>query len=378
MTDLRSFKPKWVVPPGATISDIAEERGWNQMELAKRLGCSEKHLSQLINGKAKISPEMAVTLQRVLGSTASFWMSLETIYRSELRRLDPLDEDSKEWINQMPYREMSKLGLVEDLRKSKANLHLMLENLLKFFSVGSSNEWRECYASLQASFRRSNEEKADVAAISVWLRMGELEVEKNYRSKPFPKFDRKKFEEALRSIRDLTRLPFNQAVSQMQELLCSAGVKLVLVRPLSGGRVSGVTRWMEDGSPVIQLSLLGKSNDKFWFTFFHEAAHILLHAESKEDRKSIFIEDLRCAHSGDPQEVEADNWAADFLIPSERIHDLKCLKDRDSCEIKRFAESINIHPGIVVGRMQHEKILPYNHHLNHLRNLFTEEVRQQI
>lgn len=69
------------------------------MELAKRLGCSEKHLSQLINGKAKISPEMAVTLQRVLGSTASFWMSLETIYRSELRRLDPLDEDSKEWIN---------------------------------------------------------------------------------------------------------------------------------------------------------------------------------------------------------------------------------------------------------------------------------------
>lgn len=78
MTDLSApFAPDWVSPPGESILDLAEERGWTQVELAQRLGYTEKHVSQLINGKVPLSVDAALRLERVLGSTADFWLARE-------------------------------------------------------------------------------------------------------------------------------------------------------------------------------------------------------------------------------------------------------------------------------------------------------------
>lgn len=78
------FTPNWASPPGDTIADVLEERGWTQAALAKRLGCAEKHVSQLINGEAPITEEMASDLARVIGSTAGFWLRREAAYRARL------------------------------------------------------------------------------------------------------------------------------------------------------------------------------------------------------------------------------------------------------------------------------------------------------
>jgi HTH-type transcriptional regulator/antitoxin HigA len=79
------FTPDWVSPPGDTILDLLEERGWKQAELAARTGYTTKHIGLLINGKASITDETAIRLERVIGSTARFWLAREGQYREAWR-----------------------------------------------------------------------------------------------------------------------------------------------------------------------------------------------------------------------------------------------------------------------------------------------------
>jgi Zn-dependent peptidase ImmA (M78 family) len=109
----------------------------------------------------------------------------------------------------------------------------------------------------------------------------------------------------------------------------------------------------------MQLSLYFKTNDHLWFTIFHEACHIIRHG-----RKGLFIEGYGREHSteGSPldneNENEANAFARDKLIPSVQLNQFLALDPRPSLpQIERFAKSIGIAPGIVVGRLQHDKVL---------------------
>jgi HTH-type transcriptional regulator/antitoxin HigA len=117
--------------------------------------------------------------------------------------------------------------------------------------------------------------------------------------------------------------------------------------------VSGVARWLNAHRPLIQLSLYGKTNDKFWFNFFHEAAHILLHSKQKT---TVFLDDPSKAGSSSPEEREANAWARDCLIPPAAANSLAALACNRQA-VTAFADSVGVHPGIVVGRMQHDKLL---------------------
>lgn len=355
MTDLRdAFTPDWVSPPGDTILDIIEERGWSQIELADRLGYSEKFISQLINGKVALTVEAAVRLERVLGSTLDFWLSREANYQRHLARLEAAERHANwvSWLDELPLRELMAAKAVPKLRMDAKHKPALVEACLRFFGVASPDEWRGHYGGMQVAFRRSREEQSDVGAISAWLRLGEQQAEKL----DGPKYDKAKFEQALVRIRTFTYEPPEVFEPQLRQCLHEAGVLLVLVPAIPRAHVSGVARWLSPTRPLIQLSLLGKTNDKFWFTFFHEAAHILLHAGSKEDKKSIFLDDPTAAvHATDPREQEANNWGAAFLIPMQ--HDATLPNLRTKVAVVDFAQLIGVHPGIVVGRLQHDRLI---------------------
>ena len=119
--------------------------------------------------------------------------------------------------------------------------------------------------------------------------------------------------------------------------------------------MSGVARWLSPSKPLIQLSLYGKTNDRFWFTFFHEAAHIILHADGKEEKKSVFLDDSSAKNTNSIEEEEADKWASSILIPESEESRLSSLLSKTA--VIEFAEQIKIHPGIVVGRLQHDRII---------------------
>jgi len=361
-SQVENFTPDWVSAPGDTILDLMEERDWNQVELANRLGFSTKHLNQLIKGKVTLTYETAQKLERVLGSTVSFWMNRESKYRQHVARLEA-EQDYKswtDWLEDVPVNELKKIGVIENIRSVQSNKPKLVEDLLSFFGVASPDEWRSYYGSMSPSFRKTKDEQADDGAISAWLRLGEIEAEKI----SAPKYNRTKFESAVKKIRELTVQSPADFGPTLFELCLEAGVKLLLVKPITKSHVSGVARWLNGHSPIIQLSLYGKTNDKFWFTFFHEVAHILLHSDEKSD---IFLDNTEFK-SQDQQEQEANTWAGNILIPEENRFELIDLRNRD--EILEFSRRINIHPGIVVGRLQHEGLISYKSALSRLKSSF--------
>lgn len=354
MTELSApFAPDWVSPPGETVLDIAEERGWTQAELAHRLGYTEKHVSQLINGKVPLTVDAALRLERVLGSTADFWLAREANFQKHKARLEAAERHARwaGWLDELPLKELMACEAVPKLRADAKNKPGLVEACLKFFGVASPDEWRSHYGGMQVAFRRSREDQSDVGAISAWLRLGEQQAEKL----DGPKYDKAAFEKALVVIRGLTREQPQVFEPKLRSLLHDAGVMLVLVPAIPRAHVSGVARWLSPTRPLIQLSLYGKTNDKFWFSFFHEAAHILLHANSKEDKRSIFLDDPNAAHTADPKEHEANTWAGNWLIPEQHAWVLPELRSKRAVE--EFARAIGIHPGIVVGRLQHDGYL---------------------
>jgi len=348
---LQPFTPDWVSPPGETIADLLEERDWTQAQLAERLGYTTKHVSLLINGKASVTEEAALKLERVLGSTAAFWLNREAQYRAQLAKIEEqnLLFSWIPWLDELPVKDLMNQGAIPKCRVDAKRKPSIVRDLLTFFGVASPSDWQNHYVGMQASFRQTRPDQCDMGAISAWLRRGEIAAEQM----PCARYSKAKFEKVVEEIRSLTVLPPTVFVPQMHELCASAGVVLVLVPSIPRAHTSGVARWLNSHRALIQLSLYGKTNDKFWFNFFHEAAHILLHDDQK---KRIFLDDWGQGEKLESQqEAEADQWAKAFLIPPEYDAELPSLRSKKA--VAEFAEKVGIHPAIVVGRLQYEGII---------------------
>jgi HTH-type transcriptional regulator / antitoxin HigA len=354
-----AYTPREVTPPGATLLDLLEEREWKQRELAHRLGRPVQAVNEIIAGKKEITEDTALELERVLEVPAQFWLAREAQYREYLarRRSAEASREHVPWLEQFPLKALQEAGVLPAGRLTAAFKQELVEPLLRFFGVASPAGWQAHYDQMQPQFRRASPKRqTDVAAITAWLRMGELRAQRldvaDYRPAALLA--------AIPAMRALTLQPPDQVGPALVRLCVDAGVALVFVPPLPGTHVSGVARFLH-GKPLIQLSLLGKRNDVFWFSFFHEVAHVLKHPT-----RAIFLDD---AAAGDtiesPEEREANRFAADTLIP--RVHQarLPCLP-LDAAEIEAFAADIGVHPGIVVGQLQHRDLLPWAHALTRL------------
>ncbi|MFZ2447499.1 MAG: helix-turn-helix domain-containing protein [Syntrophobacteraceae bacterium] len=346
---LNQYAPDYVSPPGETLSEILEDRGMSQADLADRTGRAKKTINEIIKGKAPITPKIALELENVLGVPAGFWNSRESQYREYLARKDEQERLEKhlKWLDLIPVRAMVKLGWIKEF-KDKIQ---QLREVLKFFQISSPDQWDRYVKAYtgQVVFRKSKAYESDLPAVIAWLRRGEI----NARELHCTAYDQAKFKKALSTIRGLTAESPDVFHPKMVELAAAAGVAVVLVPELPKIRISAATRWLSPQKAMIQLSLLYKRNDQFWFSFFHEAAHILLHG-----KRDIFINNQE--DSQDVKENEANSFAANFLIPALSYRAL--IKDGAPSRetVSRFASELGIAPGIVVGRLQREQIIPYS------------------
>ncbi len=360
MTETTAFNPNWASAPGDTVADIIEERGWSQTELAERLGFTKKHVSKLVNGEVGISADAAEKLARVLGSTTGFWMVREAQYRAALQRIAAEEslEEQAEWLKELPVAFMRKKGWIPDLKK-KAD---KVAACLGFFGVASVEAWRTQYEEPVAAFRKSTKAQTEVGAVAAWMRRAERLAEAR-RCAPF---DKDAFQKALQSFRAMTGdQDANSFAQQLGRRCAEVGVAVVFVPRPPKCPVSGVTKWISPDRALIVLSLRHKSNDHLWFTFFHEAGHILLHG-----KRLVFVE---VDGKSTDEEKEADRFARNILIPPKYESDLRTLGPRVSAEkVRAFARRVGIAPGIVVGRLQREGLLPFSH-LNGLKVRYTWE-----
>lgn len=327
------------------MRDLLEERGMSQAELARRTDLSTKHINRLINGHVPLSTDTALRLERVTNVPARFWLNRESVYQERRARLEEeedLEEDLR-LLEELPIEAMVQLGILTKRLKPKERL---LE-ALRFLGVANRRAWLDEINGLQASFRMSGAYTSSLAAVAVWLRMGEIEAA----AVECGPWNPAAFRDVLGKVRSLTREQDALVWQPELERLCAAaGVAVVAVPEVAGARATGAARWLTSGKGLIQLSARGSWSDIFWFSFFHEAKHIL-----DETKRSIF---LTGKGRISPEEQEADRFAQDFLIPPARLPELEQIRSLD--EVHRFAESTGVHPGIVVGRLHHEKIKGHN------------------
>jgi HTH-type transcriptional regulator/antitoxin HigA len=260
------------IPPGETIRENMLCLGMNQKKLALRLGMSAKHLSNIINGKEPITYETALKLETVIGPTAQFWMNLETNYQLRKVRLKNKDDVARELelLKRIPYKSMSDHGWVPKTRKRRERL----ENLYQFFGVASL---QSIGPSVQAMLRKQKAIK-DVSDFGVfaWLRKAELQG----LSVEVGEFNRTKLRRFIPKFRSLTLQSPEDFYPEMQRLCAACGVVLVLVPALPKTYICGAVLWRKDKA-ILALSVRGKRADIFWFTFFHELAHLISHTKKE-------------------------------------------------------------------------------------------------
>jgi HTH-type transcriptional regulator / antitoxin HigA len=255
------YAPTEVSPPGDTLRDLMEERAITQAELSRRLGRPAQAVNEIMAGKKEITEDTALELERVLQVPAQFWMARESRYREYLARLRAANEHKEHlpWLDLFPIKALQGMGFLPQGRLTTAFKEQLVEPMLRFFGVASPEGWAAQYDGMQAQFRRTKPNKqTDDAAITAWLRMGELQSAKLRTAD----YSAPALTAAIPSLLALSTEPADALRPQLVQLCSEVGVALALVPALPGTHVSGVARWLGD-KPLIQLSLLGKSGDAF-------------------------------------------------------------------------------------------------------------------
>jgi addiction module HigA family antidote len=345
--DRTQYRPTTVSPPGETLAEMLEERGLSQTELAGRTGRPVKTINEIVRGKAAITADTALQFERVLGAPAAFWQDREARYREFLARRAEAErvEGQVGWLEELPVRDMIRFGWI----RKAATRPLQILECLGFFGVASVDAWRKSCAEPLAAFRATDRFQSHTGAVAAWLRQGTIEAERL----DCAPHDEARLRAAIPDLRALTlESDPDVFIPRLRRMLAACGVAVVFVRPPKGCPVHGATRWLTSTKAIVQLSLRYKSNDQLWFTLFHEIGHLLLHP-----KRSEFLEGV----GGDsPQETGANRFAADTLIPPEYTNRLgSCVAAKQN--VVGFANELGIAPGIVVGRLQHDRLLMPSH-----------------
>lgn len=343
-----------VFPPGEFIKEEIDARGWTQNDLADITGKSVRLISEVILGKRALTPDTAQALADALGTSAQFWMNMESAYQLSKLKTDaaPVARRAKLY-SFFPVKEMLKRGWVEateslDVLEAQFTAFCGMKNLdtpPKFHSYAAR---RTTYTEVQSPL------------LTVWL----------YRAKQMAygltvgKFSAKSFDAAVAHLKTLMTNP--EDIRQVPSVLAAAGIRYVLIEPFPGMKLDGVCFWLDADSPVIAMTLRFDRIDNFWFVLMHELRHVA--NKDGQSGSAIIDENLGaegCEAGDKPDfEVKADNEAAHAIIPAVTFNDfvLRVAPLYSEQRIVGFAARIGVHPGIVVGQLHNRKQVPYSHY----------------
>jgi HTH-type transcriptional regulator / antitoxin HigA len=338
-------------PPGEFLKDELEARGWTQEDLSEITGLPSPVISNIINGKRAISPDIASNLAAAFGTTAQFWMNLETSYQllSEVRVDESISRKAR-LFGLAPIKEMVKRGWISETK----DIDLLETRVLRFLERDSTEEDSQLSYAAKKSTATANPSQV------AWVCRAK-NIAKGVKA---AKFSEKSFADALAKLRELRAN--SEDTRYASKILADGGVRFVLVEGLSKGRIDGATFWLDQFSPVIAISMRYDRLDHFWFLLLHEGGHVkyrdalgakpILDVDLVGDNATPFEEKTDI-------EKRADAFAEEFLVDKQEmenfINRVRPLYSKQ--KIKNFAARIGVHPAIVLGQLQHRKEVDWYH-----------------
>ncbi len=342
--------------PGYYVLQQIEALNMSQEQLAIRMDVSAKTVSKLVNGLTPMTVELAKKISAMFGTSITLWMNLQTKFDElscEIELSKELDRE-KEVLYEIDYKYFVTHGLLESSRSTIEKI----KNLRALLNVADLNILRnpDLLAIYKTSSAKINHK--NIIPSNTWLQIvmnkaNELET---------GNYDEKKIKNYLNEIRAMTVKPPDEFYPRLLEVFNDSGIRFIIMPHLKNSGINGVTKWLNKDSPVIAINDRRYSSDLFWFALFHELKHVM----QRKVKKVLITCDKSLELSCEDREYEkeADEFARDFLI--DRKEYKKFIKDDiTGTSILKFAEKNEIHPGIVVGRLQHDKILNYSQYNNY-------------
>ena len=251
--------------------------------------------------------------------------------------------------------------------KQTDDLELLKERFLHFFEIPSldDNPDFDCATRKSTPYAEQNTPYQDAWLFRARMLARVLPVKNKFSAV------------RLKACKEQLRLLLHEAaeIRHIPRILGDAGIRFVIVESMPKAKIDGATFWLND-EPVIVLSLRFDRVDNFWFTLMHEMSHV----ENGEGKTEAIIDiDLLGEEQPDKPDFEkrADTDAAAFCINPSLLDDFIVRVNGYYLEAKilGFALVNKIHPGIVVGQLQHRNEILYSHHrkfLVKIRELITE------
>lgn len=351
MSNIAAYKDVMAFHPGYYVAELIEDMGINQAEFATRLGTTPKTVSLLVNGQADISKDLAKKLSVMTGTSTSLWLNLQSAFDQKCLEIEAerdFDEQA-DIAKQIDYRYfVENIGFpkTSDRRKRVAAY-------CQFFAVADLRVFTK--PDFLVNFRSGaapNTEK-NIINSRAWIQTA-ITISKDIHTEPF---SAAKLKQAIPELRKMTVERPDVFMPKMRAIFADCGVVFVVLPHLKNSGVNGAVKWLNDDRVILAINNRGLYADTFWFSLFHEIKHVL-----QQKTKAVFIssdiEELNDINK--KLEQEANEFAANYLIPPAELRKFAPTQYTTDAEIVSFADSIGIHPGIVAGRLQHDKIIPQN------------------
>jgi HTH-type transcriptional regulator / antitoxin HigA len=358
--DMSERQPAEVFPPGEFLRDELDARGWTQTEFAEIIGRPPRLINEIIAAKRGITPETARDFAAALGTSAQFWMNLETAYQlSKARPAAEAITRHAKLREKFPVREMIKRGWLE----ASPNLEVTETRLLAFFNLTSIDEELR----MPHAARRNRGTVLSPFQLA-WL----FRVKQLAEALHVQKYSEKDFRSALDVISALMMDP--EEIRHIPKILSECGVRFVIVEPIPGSKIDGVCFWINNSTnPVIGMSLRHDRIDNFWFCIRHESEHVL----NKDGQTEWVIDELDdTGIKVDESEAErvANTAAEEFCVPTKALQDFIARHHPMYSETNLigFAKLMKRHPGVVAGQLRN-KTNQY-----HLFSKYLVKIRQHI
>lgn len=330
--------------PGSYVEDLIEDLNITQKEFAERLGTSSKTVSKIINGEERVSNDIANKLSKLTGISIETWLNLQSAYDVKVIEIEEeQSEDERKFCELIDFSYFKNNNFIENKRY---NVKEKIAELRKLFNVSSLSFLYDFNESV--SYRNTKEftEKSIVNSNIM------LEIASNIaRNKTSNKYDKQKLEKIFPEIKKMSLQDPSFFYPKLEEMLLDCGIVLVGLPHLKNANLQGATKRFKNGSVLLLITDRNKGADIFWFSLVHELGHIY-HNDfySNYEEKDLYKQ----------KEDEADQFAQEFLIPFDLYNNFIKNEDFSKSEVLRFSEELEIHPSILVGRLQNEGYIEYN------------------
>ncbi|MGW4826252.1 hypothetical protein ACWEOG_01630 [Amycolatopsis japonica] len=338
--------PDFHRPAGELLGEELEAREWSQADFAAVLDRPTQFVSEIVTGKKEITRESAAQIGAAFEQSPEFWLNLQNQYFFSEQAKNTATQEKLEEVRRRAV--LNGKAPIQLLRKRKilrsTNLDDLEAEVMELFELRSLQD----EPAFAAAARRGNNGEEMSVLQRAWLACVRKEARKH---PPTGSYSATMLRKLAGTLSQRLRTP--EEFASLPALLAEAGVRLVYVEMLPGGKIDGCAM-LVDGYPVIGLSGRGKRLDKVLFTLLHEIAHILLEHVDAEHIIAEILDDHQGRESA--QEADADREASDWVFPN-GFPDVPARINAPWVE--QTADELGVARIVVVGHLQHHEALDW-------------------